>query len=157
MPMRAILAALAVAVSACGASLPRVPPETEARAVLDDIIDAGLARDWERLCANASGTCERELDGMEALAPRQPPRIAGVSVVQPVREGDGWRSGGVLFVLCGTDATASPYESEVLVFDDGEQLLATAAVYWVGTRVSFARSGEAVTPRGPNASVTRCG
>ena len=124
--------------------------------MLDEVIDAGLARDWERLCANASGTCEGELDGWEHLAPSEPPRVADVSVQEPARDGDGWRSGGVLFVLCGTDATGTPYESEVLVFDDGDRLLAGAAVYWIGTRVSFASSDGAVTPGERVPGGTRC-
>jgi len=152
--MRASFVAIALAVSACASSVPSV---IEARALLDEVIEAGLARDWDRLCANASGTCEGELDGKEHLAPSEPPRVAGVSVVEPVREGDRSSSGGVLFVLCGTDAMATPYESEVLVFDGGDRLFAAAAVYWIGTRIAHAPSGQTGMAEQPISGGSRCG
>jgi hypothetical protein len=78
-------------------------------------------------------------------------------VVEPVREGDRSSSGGVLFVLCGTDAMATPYESEVLVFDGGDRLLAAAAVYWIGTRIALAPSGQTGMAEEPISGRSRCG
>ena len=121
------------------------PPIEDARVLLDEIIDAGIQGDFERLCANATGTCHSELEGHEHLAPNEPPSIADVTVHQPIFDADGGTSGGVRFVLCGVDAAGAPFESEVLVFDAGDRLLAGAAVWWLGKRVSFAAPGEAVT------------
>ena len=138
---------------------PPAPSVEEARALLDQVIDAGIARDFERLCAMATGTCEGELDGFEERAPTEPPRVVDVDVHEPIGNGGSWTSGGVLFVLCGTDGLGDAYESEVLVFDDaGRQLLATAAVYWVGTRVGLAAPGEDGVTVGvePDPEPSRC-
>jgi hypothetical protein len=146
--MKALIMAtlLLAACSAPGTTGVLPPPSIEdSRALLDEIIDAGIEGDFERLCANASGTCQDELDGHEHLAPNEPPSVATVTVHQPVLDGGSGTSGGVKFVLCGIDAADTPFESEVLVFDGGDRLLAGAAVWWLGTRVSFAPPGEAVT------------
>jgi hypothetical protein len=122
---------------------PPAPAVENARVLLDEVIDAGIARDFERLCAMASGTCEGELEGAEDRAPTQPPRVVDVEVHEPIGDGDSWTSGGVLFVLCGTDGLGDPYESEVLVFDGGAgSLLAAAAVYWKGTTVGITMPAE---------------
>ena len=137
-----------VSLAGCGVGLSgggAPPPSVEdAEVLLDEIIAAGIDRDWERLCANASGTCEGELQGAEERAPTSAPRVAAVEVHDPQRDGETWTSGGVLFVLCGVDGLGDPYESEVLVFDDGDRLLAGAAVYWKGTAISFASPGIGV-------------
>jgi hypothetical protein len=155
----ASLAAIPVLVG-CSVAMPPPdplpPPSVEdAVVLLDEIIDAGIARDWERLCANASGTCEGELDGAEERAPTSAPRVAAVEVHQPQGDADASTSGGVLFVLCGTDGLGDAFESEVLIFDGGTRLLAGAAVYWLGTGVGFAPPhGEVVTEQTPAES--RC-
>ncbi len=134
-----VLLSLAAVLAACGAIAPAAPPGPptvgEARLLLDEIIDAAIARDFDRLCAHASGTCDDELQGNEDAAPLHPPLIRVDSIHEPQRAGDAWSSGGVLFVLCGIDAKGSAYDSEVFVFDAGEELLATAAVFWTGTQV----------------------
>jgi hypothetical protein len=165
--MRPVAALLALTVLVGCAMLPGhddapppAPPVEAAEAHLDEVIDAGIDRDWERLCALASGTCEGELQGFEEQAPTEPPRVVEAQIHEPVRGGDGsWSSGGVLFVLCGTDGLGGPYESEVLVFDDaGRGLLATAAVYWVGTKIGFPASGEDGVTIGvePDPEPSRC-
>jgi hypothetical protein len=114
--------------------MPPPPPSVErATAHLDLVIAAGVAHDFERLCALATGTCDGELGGFEHLAPTERPDVAEVTVHEPTQSG----SGGVLFVLCGEDAMGTPFESEVLVFDAGDQLLAAAAVFWKGTGIVF--------------------
>jgi len=156
--MRALLLALLLAGCSLGPAGPFAPPSVDAaRALLDEIVDAALDRDFDRLCANASGTCDVELQGVEDRAPTTPPDIVGVTVHEPMGSGDSWTSGGVLFRLCGTDAFGKPYESEVLVFDDGTRLLATAAVFWTGTRVGVAAPGNSVTAGGPPSDEARCG
>ena len=126
-----------LAACAPGPVAPLPPPAIEdARALLREVVDAGIARDWERLCANASGTCESELQGNEERAPTEAPRVAAAEVHQGSSSGEVSSAGGVLFVLCGVDGLGEAYESEVLVFDAGSRLLATAAVYWTGTQVS---------------------
>lgn len=116
---------------------PPAPPSVEdAQTLLREIIEAGIAKEWDRLCANATGTCESELEGNQERSPRGPSRVDGVEVHHGSSSGGESNPGGVLFVLCGEDGLGEAYESEVFVFNDGDGLLATAAVYWVGTRVS---------------------
>lgn len=158
--MRALIA-VTLSMAGCALALPErgplpAPSVEEARALLDEIVDAALERDFDRLCASASGTCEGELEGNDALAPDAPPAVVDVEVYRPVGDADAWTSGGVTFVLCGADAAGDPYESEVLVFDDGERLLAAGAVFWTGTGVSFAPPGEHVTVAEPASRPSRC-
>jgi hypothetical protein len=138
---------------------PPAPGIEEARELLDEVIETGIARDFERLCANATGTCEGELEGFEERAPTQPPAVVDVEVHEPVGAGDQWTSGGVLFVLCGTDGLGDAYESEVLVIDGGDgRLIATAAVYWTGTGIEFTVPGQDGVTVGvePSAQPSRC-
>ena len=154
LPFVPVALVMLVGCSALPATGPLPPPTVDdATVLLNEVIDAGIERDWDRLCANASGTCAGELDGYEAFAPVEPPTIVDVSVA----EGDASTSGGVLFVLCGTDGHRAPYESEVLVFDAGDRLLATAAVYWTGMRIGFAAdAGKGVVVGEPNPVPGRC-
>jgi hypothetical protein len=146
---------MALVLAACAVEQPvqpAPPPDVEeATAFLGEVIAAGVDKDFERLCSMATGTCEGELEGFEHLAPDAPPRIGDVTVVPPA----GQSVGGVLIVLCGADAAGDPDESQVLVFDDGAKLLAGAAVYWKGTSVSFAPSGDATTGQ-PAEGPSRC-
>ncbi len=155
--MRSLLFTLLLAGCAnVGTAGPLPPPSVDdARALLDEIMDAGIEGDFERLCANANRTCKNELNGHEHLAPNEPPSIADATIHQPINDAEGGTSGGVKFVLCGVDAAGAPFESEVLIFDTGDRLLAGAAVWWLGTSVSFAPSGEAVTGE-PTPGEGRC-
>jgi hypothetical protein len=156
------LAPLIVALAGCGLvpeARPPPPPSVEAAtAHLDLVIDAGIARDFDRLCELASGTCDTELQGFEHLAPTERPIIVDVSLHQPTElDGGAWSGGGVLFVLCGADGAGDPYESEVLVFDAGDSLRATAAVFWTGTGIGFLGPGdEGVSVGAPDPGAMRC-
>ena len=146
-------ALLAVLLVVCGLIPPDAPPPAppldDATGVLDRVIDAALARDFDELCSLATETCERELEGVEHLAPNERPTIVETEVHEPRRSGNGWSTGGVLFVLCGRDATGEPYESEVLVSDDaGRSLLATAAVFWIGAGIVGLEEDEVVVGGG---------
>jgi hypothetical protein len=135
---------------------PVPPPDIQdATLALNAVIDAGIDRDFERLCALATGTCAHELDGLEHLAHREAPIVVDTQVHQPRLDPDGWNEGGVLFVLCGTDASGTRYESEVLVIDAGPQLLTAATVFWKATCVSFAPPGNAVAGE-PDPGPARC-
>ena len=144
------LLCLGGALAACAAATAPPPPAIEdAEALLEEIVQAGLAREWERLCANASGTCESELRGNEDRAPTEAPRVVATEVITGSSAGGVSSASGVLFVLCGVDGQGRPYESEVLVFDEGSRLLATAAVYWTGMRVGVGRPPTTVGAEGP--------
>ncbi|HEX2765890.1 MAG TPA: hypothetical protein VHR55_04540 [Candidatus Limnocylindria bacterium] len=140
MRLTLVLAALTGLCAGCGlvAPTPPGPPSLEvARWLLDDLVEAGIARDFARLCGlAASDTCEHLLEGHEDLAPAAAPTIVQTDVYPPESAGNGFTGGGVLFVLCGTDAAGAPFESELLVSRnlDGT-LFAVPAVWWTGTRV----------------------
>ena len=139
--MRSLLLSLLL-LSACAPTQSLPPPDVdEARALLNQVIDAGLDRDFDRLCSMATGTCEGELEGAEHLAPNEPPRVGDFTAIQPTDQS----VGGILFGLCGVNGAGDPYESEVLVFDSGHGLIATAAVYWTGTKILFTSDGGATT------------
>lgn len=151
---------LIVGIAGCGvvgAPTPAPPPTVaDATVFLERLIDAGIARDFDRLCGMATGTCDGELQGHEQRAPLERPTVVDASVHQPIVSGDGYTAGGVLFVLCGVDAAGDPYESEVLVSRDRDTLIATAAVYWVGTGVVFAAPDEGVATGEATPGPGRC-
>jgi hypothetical protein len=62
----------------------------------------------------------------------------------------------VLIALRGLDAAREPYESEVLVFDSGERLLAAAAVFWTSTSVGFSGAGGDGVVGEPHPEPARC-
>lgn len=108
------------------------PPvtEAEARAYLGQLVAAGRARDFDRLCRlNGSVlNCRRALDtGMRNAVPADPPRVSGTRYYpkQP-----GGTAGRVLFVE-GTTSCGKPYRTEVFVFRENRfHFKATNAVYW---------------------------
>lgn len=140
MRLSLVLAALAGLSAGCGLIAPTPPPPPsleDAQSLLDDLVEAGIARDFARLCGlAASDTCQDLLEGHEGLVPAAAPAIVQTDVYEPEPAGNGFTGGGVLFVLCGTDAAGDPFESELLVSRnlDGT-LFAIPAVWWTGTRV----------------------
>ena len=143
-----VLAFVAAGCGLLGAAPPPPPPSVaEARSHLELLIDAGVSREFDRLCELAgTGTCESLLEGSEELAPAEAPRIVDVTVHQPERLDAGSSSGGVLFVLCGTDAAGSPFESEVFVSRNSDgSLFAISAVWWTGTGVTISGESDGVT------------
>jgi len=162
MRLPAVLLAIAALVSACGILSAETPPQApaidEAEAFLDQLIEAGIARDFDRLC-DLAGTamCTDLLEGNEDLAPTERPDVTAVAVHEPLRTADGFTSGGVHFVLCGQDAAGSPFESEVLVSQDHDGgLFAISSVWWTGTGVSFLESEGTVEVGEPSPAADRC-
>jgi hypothetical protein len=140
--MRTALVVAALLPAGCGL-LPSAPPPApsveEARAHLDELFEAGTARDFDRLCGLA-GTpiCTDLLQGAEHLAPAVAPDVVDVSVHEPTPVGEGYASGGVLFVLCGVDAAGEPFESEVLVSrTPNGSFHVVSSVWWTGTGVEL--------------------
>jgi hypothetical protein len=135
------LAVLAI-VAGCGL-LPSITPPPgsveDARSHLDAIIESGIARDFDRMC-DLAGTpiCTDLLDGSEHLAPDAAPDVVDVSVHQPTPVGEGFATGGVLFLLCGLDAAGDAFESEVLVSraQSGE-FHVVSSVWWRGSTVDL--------------------
>jgi hypothetical protein len=153
-----VLLSLLAGCGALAATPPPAPEEADARARLDRLIDSARAGDFERFCElAASPTCERLLDGVEDLVPEHRPRLALSTVYQPVQHANGYSSGGVLFVVCGSDAEGREFESEVFISQNADgSLFATAPVWWTGTRVAIddPAAGGPTTGRGPERS--RC-
>lgn len=121
--------------------------EAEARAHLDQLVAAGQAHDFDKLCslAGAVSSCRVLLDdaGRDAV-PSTSPRV--VSATYRDAQTDDGTPGWVL-VVTGTDGRGRPYRTEVLVFhDDESKVKATNAVYWSGTRVAFDDPDGDVSP-----------
>lgn len=138
---------LVLAVAACTPAGPpagTIPSVEQARRHLDAVVRLALAGDFDGMCALADGNCERILDmvGRDAVPP-DPPRIVGTRTV-PTTSSNGQQSfGGVVLVLCGVDGRGKPYDSEMLVFNDGNGLRAINAVYWGPTRIASSPQTEA--------------
>ena len=132
--------------AACGpAAAPGPPTVEQAGAYLAQLVDLARAGDFETLCDMADdGNCERKLDdaGRDRV-PIEPPTITGARLVPDTSSGDQRSLGGIVLVLCGIDALGEPYESEMLVFREGERLRAINPVYWAGNGI--AATGEPVT------------
>lgn len=114
-----------------GGDLPDVT-EAEARAFLEQIVAAGQARDFDRLCSfnGAVANCEVQLRsaGRDAV-PADRPRVTGSLLF----EGD---TPTRILTVEGTDGRGKPYRTEVGVFwAERGSLKAINAVYWSNSRV----------------------
>jgi hypothetical protein len=131
---------LVLAVAACTSAGPpagTIPTVEEGRTHLAEIVRLAQAGDFDGMCALGDGNCERilELAGRDAVPP-DPPTIVATRTM-PTTSSDSQQSlGGVVFVLCGTDGRGKPYDSELLVFHDGNGLRAINPVYWGRTRIA---------------------
>ena len=77
----------------------------------------------------------READPV--TVPRTEPVVVGTRVIMPNRLPDGvWAVGGRVLELCGRDGRNQPYYSEMLVFGDGDRLISTGTVFWIGVRIA---------------------
>jgi hypothetical protein len=130
----------AFVLAACSAGAPRagtIPTVDQARVLLDELVDLARARDFDGLCrVSDDGNCGRLLEdaGRDAVPP-DPPTILAARIMPTTRSGDQLSPGGVVFVLCGTDAFGEHYDSEMLVFHDGGGLRALNPIYWGPTRI----------------------
>lgn len=147
---RGTLAAVIVAVAACGGALgpQAVPTEAEARAYLATIVERVAAGDVEGICGAGSGTCRQILRGADpARVPDAPPTVVGSRVLEPEQLNDGMTSaGGLVLELCGRDGLGDRYFSELLVFRDGDRLISTATPYWLGVRITDSATTGGVPP-----------
>ena len=141
---------LVLAVAACASAGPpagTIPSVEDAQRHLDEIVRLARARDFEALCALGDGNCENSLEfaGRDAVPP-DPPKIIGTRTI-PTTSSNGQQSlGGIVFVLCGIDGRGEPYDSEMLVFNDGDGLLAINPIYWSRTRIASSPQTETFEP-----------
>jgi hypothetical protein len=137
---RALALLLVLAVAACTSAGPpagTIPSVEDAQRHLDEIVRLARAGDFEGMCALGDGNCERilEMTGRDAVPP-DPPDIVGTRMV-PTTTSDGQHSfGGIVLVLCGIDGRGERYDSEMLVFNDGNGLRSINPVYWSQTRIA---------------------
>ena len=141
---------LVLAVAACASAGPpagTIPSVEDAQRHLDEIVRLARAGDFEEMCALGDGNCENSLEfaGRDAV-PADPPTILGTRT-NPTTSSNGQQSlGGIVFVLCGIDGRGEPYTSEMLVFNDGDGLLAINPVYWSRTRIASSSQTETFEP-----------
>ncbi len=145
------VALLALAVVACSAQPPiGAPTVDEALAFLDRLVTLAQKGDFETICSVAGdGNCERKLDeaGRERVPP-QPPTVRSIWSVPTTSSGDQTSLGGLVLGMCGIDALGGRYESEMLVFRDGDGTLrAINPVYW--GRYTIATRGDTTVLRTP--------
>jgi hypothetical protein len=142
-------------VAACTTHQPPPPSEAEARAFLDEIVEAAVSRDFEALCALGGGSCESFLaDPGGRDVPSDRPTVVGIRFVHPRANGPRPRTGGYVLELCGRDLDGDPFYSEMLVFRDvAGELRAIEPLYWMGITIADDDS----VGRDPNsAGVARC-
>lgn len=137
---------LVLAVAACTSAGPpagTIPTVGEAQRHLDEIVRLARAGNFEGVCTLGDLNCDNSLDiaGRDAVPP-DPPTVVGTRTV-PTTTSNGQQSlGGVVFVLCGTDGRGEHYDSEMLIFHDGNGLRAINPVYWGRTRIASSSQTE---------------
>ena len=130
---RAFLGLLVIAAVACSPSA-EIPAEPEARSFLQDLVSAAQAGDMNRLCELAN--CLRDDFVNPPTVPSDPPRVLTTWVLDPSTTPEGQHtSGGRVLVLCGTDADAQPYRSEMLVIRANGSLHTASFKYWLNGSV----------------------
>jgi hypothetical protein len=119
-----------------GSTLPRVT-ETEARNSLTQIVAAGQAKDFTKLCSfnGAVNNCRRQLElvGTDA-APSDPPLVVGSRFHERSAPDD---TPTYVLIVEGVDGRGKPYHTEVGVFwEERGVLKAINAVYWSNFKVT---------------------
>jgi hypothetical protein len=151
LPIAGLIVALTLlACDAVGAD--RQPTVAEAQGYLERVVALAKAHDFDGLCAIADGNCRVALDfaGRDNV-PADPPTVVGTRFVPTTTNGNTTSVGGVVLELCGSNASGTPYRSEMLVFRYDGQLSAINAVYWQNVGVSSGGvDGSARTNPGPS-------
>lgn len=140
------------------------PPVTEqaARDLLTQAIDHTLAGDFESLCGLANRPmCEGDLkSGALASVPKQAPTVACSYAIPDVVSDRGRSLGGQVLVVDGVDGKNRRFVTEVLVFHDGDRLMAINAVWWTGRGIAQSsepgRGSTAAAPATPEARLQKC-
>ena len=130
----AIAVAAALVIGCAGGSTPQgVPPtETEARAVLAELVAAARAGEFGTLCARGDANCPDVLaEAGRGRVPPEPPVLAGTRLLEPEPN----RDGGLVLQVCGIDGAGRRYASELLVTRTVSGLRVIQPVYWSGLRV----------------------
>ena len=137
---------LVLAVAACNVAVPpagTIPSVEEAMRHLDEIVRLARTGDFDGMCGLGDLNCQDSLDAAgRAAVPPGPPRVVATRTV-PTTAAEGQTSfGGVVLVLCGIDGHGEHYDSEMLVFHDGNGLRAINPVYWAGSRIAETPGSE---------------
>lgn len=112
--------------------------EAEARAFFDQVVAAGRARDFDKLCSlnGAPPNCYFALDSpfqkLRDTVPPDPPTIVETRFHEK-SSADG--STGRVLVVEGTDGRGRPYRTEVMVSRYEGKLEGTNVVYWSGHEI----------------------
>ena len=108
------------------------PSRAEAERHLDAVVAVVESGDLTHLCDVGSATCQHTLDIADpAAVPTAGPTIIGSRVIGRTAT----TAGGRVLELCGRDGLGHSYYSEMLVFRDGERLLSTGTIFWVGITI----------------------
>jgi hypothetical protein len=132
-----LVLAVAACTSAGGPAAGTIPSAEQAQHHLDEIVRLARAGDFDAMCALGDGNCKSmlEIAGRDAV-PLDPPKVIDTRTI-PTTSANGQQSfGGIVLVVCGIDGRGEPYDSEVLVFNDGNGLRAVNPVYWSRTRIA---------------------
>jgi hypothetical protein len=145
------VALVLVLVAGCRAptSIPAEPPsEAEALAYLDQVVAVVERGDLSELCAFGSGTCAHTLQGADgATTPTTKPVVVRTRILPSRLLPDGtWRIGGRILELCGVDGLGERYDSEILVFREGDRIIGKEPVFWIGLRIA---DGDVTAGSGP--------
>ena len=143
---RVLLVALASLAMACTSEPPAgtIPTQEEALGFLDRVVVLARQGDFEAICAIGDGNCSKHLDdaGRDAVPP-DPPFVVRTRIIPTSTTSAGQQSlGGVVLVLCGIDGHGQHYDSEMLVFHDGNGLRAINPIYWGRTRIAGSAESE---------------
>lgn len=141
------------------------PPVTKqgARELVTKAIDHTLTRDFASLCglANSRSMCESDLkSGALERVSKQAPRVVCSYEIPDVVSASGRSLGGRVLVVDGIDGTDRRFVTEVLVFHDGQGLVATNVVWWSNRGIaSTTQPGQvstAAVPATPEGRLQKC-
>lgn len=130
---RPLLAALVLLHGCSSVPTPQNITEKQARSFLDQAVHAALNHDdVTTLCdfAGSRTNCLVDLERLQERVPKEAPEILCTYELPSQQTERAILVGGQVLVVAGLDGKGDPYQTEVLVFHDGQELKGTNSVWW---------------------------
>ncbi|MBP2017922.1 hypothetical protein J2Z79_001308 [Symbiobacterium terraclitae] len=140
-----LLAALVLLHGCSSVPTPQQVTEAQARSFFDQAVHAALTHDDVTTLCDLAGSrtnCLLDLERLQERTPTEAPEILCTYELPSQQTERAALVGGQVLVVAGADGKGDPYQTEVLVFHDGQDLKGTNIVWWSNRGIGAAKLVE---------------